>query len=146
MAYSKSSPSPDEVPVLRACLPSMLSIVEYLCSKDIPVSIYMARVGSLGQPTSKVQERSCNKAMMDPKSLSECSRSQLKYKERTGPIRSGMNISRQMTLARMKKKPRRVTMLGASHMGNSSTTPFHWMMILISDRAPCETTQILRSA
>jgi len=29
MPWSKSSPSGLEVPVLRACLPSMLSIVEY---------------------------------------------------------------------------------------------------------------------
>jgi len=28
--YSKSSPKPDDVPVLLACFPSMLSIVEYL--------------------------------------------------------------------------------------------------------------------
>lgn len=31
-AYSKSSPNPLDVPVLRACLPSTLSIVEYLSS------------------------------------------------------------------------------------------------------------------
>jgi len=29
-AYSKSSPRPDDVPVLLACFPSMLSMVEYL--------------------------------------------------------------------------------------------------------------------
>lgn len=46
----------------------------------------------------------------------------------TGPTKSGMKISKSITLARMQKKPRRVTMLGASHNGRSSTKPFHWVI------------------
>lgn len=44
---------------------------------------------------------------------------------RTGPTRSGMNSSTKMTLATMKKKPNRVTILGAIHSGSSSTNAFH---------------------
>jgi len=44
---------------------------------------------------------------------------------RTGPTRSGMNSSTKMTLATMKKKPNRVTILGAIQIGSSSTNAFH---------------------
>lgn len=44
----------------------------------------------------------------------------------TGPTRSGMNSSRNPTFAKMKKKPRSVTMFGASHKGKSSTNAFHF--------------------
>lgn len=44
----------------------------------------------------------------------------------TGPTRSGIQISKHMTLVRMKKNPRRVTMFGASHNGSNSTNAFHY--------------------
>lgn len=43
----------------------------------------------------------------------------------TGPTRSGTYSSITTMLPRMKKKPSRVTRFGASHMGSSSTKPFH---------------------
>jgi hypothetical protein len=46
--------------------------------------------------------------------------------ERTGPTKSGIQITRQITFERMKKNPSKVTMLGASHSGRSSTNAFHY--------------------
>ena len=44
----------------------------------------------------------------------------------TGPTRSGMNISRSTIFPRIKKKPRRVTILGANQRGKISTKAFHY--------------------
>ncbi len=41
LAYSKSSPRPLEVPVLRACLPSTLSMVEYLSASIWISTVYI---------------------------------------------------------------------------------------------------------
>jgi len=45
--YSKSSPRPLDVPVLRACLPSTLSIVEYLLELVIRFACCNLWVGKL---------------------------------------------------------------------------------------------------
>lgn len=45
--------------------------------------------------------------------------------ERTGPIRSGTNQAHKPTLPRMKKKPIKVTMFGASHTGSRLAAQFH---------------------
>ncbi len=50
----------------------------------------------------------------------------------TGPTKSGMKSSRSITLARMQKKPRSVTMFGASHNGRSLTKPFHYVTLQLS--------------
>lgn len=49
---------------------------------------------------------------------------------RTGPIKSGINMTSRAMFTRMKKNPIRVTMFGASHSGMSSTNAFHYPDIL----------------
>jgi hypothetical protein len=46
--------------------------------------------------------------------------------KRTGPTKSGMNITRKATFVRIKQNPISVTIFGASHNGSSSTKPFHY--------------------
>lgn len=50
---------------------------------------------------------------------------QQKPSRHTGPTKSGTNKASSPTLPRMKKKPIRVTMFGASHTGRSSAAQFH---------------------
>ena len=47
--------------------------------------------------------------------------------ELTGPTKSGINITKHITLLRMKKNPNSVTIFGANHIGRSSTKAFHYM-------------------
>jgi len=44
----------------------------------------------------------------------------------TGPTKSGMNMTKQITFERMQKNPSKVTIFGASHRGNNSTAAFHY--------------------
>lgn len=48
-----------------------------------------------------------------------------KQTRRTGPTKSGTNSTNSPTLAKMKKKPIKVTILGASHTGNKRAAQFH---------------------
>ncbi len=49
--------------------------------------------------------------------------------ELTGPTKSGMKMTKQITLERMKKNPNNVTIFGASHNGRSSTNAFHYITL-----------------
>ena len=49
----------------------------------------------------------------------------------TGPRRSGMYIWRMTTLIKIQKKPKSVTMFGASHRGRTLTKAFHYKPIKI---------------
>ena len=53
----------------------------------------------------------------------------------TGPSMSGITRQIKNTLPIIKKKPRRVTMLGASHIGRSSTKAFHCISTKPSQQA-----------
>ena len=66
--YSKSSPRPLDVPVLRACLPSTLSIVEYLLELVIRFACCNLWVGEIERNhTSITRRQSCSTTMMDPR-------------------------------------------------------------------------------
>ena len=70
IAHSKSSPSPLDWPVRLACLPSTLSIVEYLDVEMIALVRAKMDTSCLClQLTSTTQEQSCNTAMMVPMGL-----------------------------------------------------------------------------
>lgn len=79
--------------------------------------------------TSRVQKRSCNKSKADPAIDHAISHELVPLIEKqntlTGPTKSGIAIATKATLARIKKNPSKVTILGASHMGKSSTKAFH---------------------
>lgn len=70
--------------------------------------------------------------MMAPNFPSAFSCSLVNAEQQTGPTKSGMNISKHMTLLRMKKNPNNVTIFGASHNGSNSTKAFHCVPLSIS--------------
>ena len=49
----------------------------------------------------------------------------MQYPKHTDPVRPGSYSTKSPTFPRMKKKPNKVTILGASHSGRNSTQAFH---------------------
>jgi hypothetical protein len=135
--YSNSSPKPLEVPVRRACLPSTLSMVEYL-------RYIHFRTGGLGRTpssrTSIAQRQSCSIPMKDPTcrepGISVLPQQTRNYSRRTGPTRSGIKMDTNDTLTRINMKPSSVTIFGASHNGSSLTKPFHYSALVHIQERP----------
>jgi hypothetical protein len=124
-SYSNSSPSGLEVPVLRACFPSTLSIVEYL---GLLISVILLGQNCAARPTSTLLLQNCSTPSLAPSTLCVSSDHDLSgHFQLTGPAKSGTYSSNRATFARMNMNPMRVTMFGANHLGKSSTTAFHYL-------------------
>jgi hypothetical protein len=126
MTYSNNSPRGLDVPVLRACLPSILSMVEYLMKQSVVCYLPQTPPESksyIHTPSPKLQYTQLGAYVTVSFTISPPNSSSML--QLTGPTRSGTMTTIKATFPRINMNPMRVTIFGASHFGNSSTHQFH---------------------